>query len=138
MLERAQVERLLKLNGVDVTAADEEIKSVLLSARWGEKDVETALLILKENTQSHETYVDSVHKLFQSEQKLKPETITALLGIDLLVSKESLNFSGKPITRKLSFFQIIQIIFISTLLATLSLTALMWYFEVGFFHITSR
>ena len=64
MIERKHIEQLLKLNGLAPTSHDEEIKSVLLSARYKEDEVDTAILILRENKQSHKTKVDGHTKFF--------------------------------------------------------------------------
>jgi hypothetical protein len=138
MIERSQVEQFLKLNGVPVTAPDEEIKSVLLRARWGEKDVETALLILRENIHSHETHVDSLRKVFQTDTALKPENITALLGIDVFVSKESIEKRGQKRNRTITFVQCVQMLFLSLTLSGLFVFGAMWYMQIGLFHITMR
>lgn len=138
MLERSQVEQFLKLNGVPVTAPDEAIKSVLLQARWGEKDVETALLILRENINSHQTHVDSLRKVFQTDTALKPENITALLGIDVFVSKDSIEKRGQKRNRSMTLLQGIQMIFLSLVLSGSFIFGAMWYMQIGIFHITMR
>lgn len=138
MLERSQVAQFLKLNGVPVTAPDEEIKSVLLQARWGEKDVETALLILRENINSHQTHVDSLRKVFQTDTALKPENITALLGIDVFVSKDSIEKRGQKRNRSMTLLQGIQMIFLSLVLSGSFIFGAMWYMQIGIFHITMR
>jgi len=90
MIEKTQVENFLRANGVPVTAPDEEIRSILLSASFDENEVNTALLILKENIVSNETHIDTLHKVFRSDNRLKPSEINSLLGI-------SVNFSDNDI-----------------------------------------
>jgi hypothetical protein len=136
MFERAHIEKLLKLNGVEATAPDEEIKSVLLSARWHKNDVETALLVLRENTNSHESHVDSLHKVFRSDDNLRPETITALLGIDAEVEKGTLQ--RRAMQPRVSAGQIIQIGLVSLALSLIFILASMWFLQMGFFHPTLR
>ncbi len=136
MFERAHIEKLLKLNGVEATAPDEEIKSVLLSARWHKNDVETALLVLRENTTSHESHVDSLHKVFRSDDSLKPETITALLGIDSHLAKGSLE--TRNMTPRISAGQILQIGLLSLSLSLIFILASMWFLQMGIFHPTLR
>lgn len=135
MIEKAQIEKLLRMNGVEVTSPDEEIRSILLQARWHEKDVETAMLILRENTTSHETHVDSLRKMFVSDEKLKPETISALLGIDILVPKGKLDTKRKSMNQGMSFGQVLAIAFFSAVLACVFVFGSMWYLQVGVFHI---
>lgn len=138
MLERSQIEKLLRLNGVVPSAPDEEIKSVLISARWHKNDVETALLVLRENKKSHATHVDSLHKVFQSDDSLRPETISALLGIDVNISKDAVahkKYSQRP---RLSAGQALQICGVSVAIAIVFVLASMWYLEMGIFHVTMR
>lgn len=138
MIDRHQVEGLLRLNGVKATAKDEEIKSVLISARWHEKDIETALLVLRENTQSHETHVERLNKVFTSDDKLQPELISSLLGVDVDLSHhEHRGINYKP-QRSVTFAQAIQIGFLSTVLSGLCIIGVMWYLDMGLFHFTMR
>ncbi len=138
MLERAHIEKLLKMNGVEPTAPDEEIKSVLVSARWHKNDVETALLVLRENTKNHETHVDSLHKVFRSDDYLKPETISALLGIDVDISKDALTGGKKRGRPSISAGQMMQIGLVSLSVSLIFVLASMWYLQMGIFHITYR
>jgi hypothetical protein len=138
MFDRSHIEKLLHLNGVEPTAPEEEIKSVLISARWHKNDVETALLVLRENTQSHETHIDSLHKVFRSDDNLHPETISALLGIDVNIAKDALTqkkYAQKP---QLSAPQALQICGVSFAIAIVFILASMWYLEMGVFHVTMR
>jgi hypothetical protein len=138
MIDKHHVEELLRLNGVQATAPDEEIKSVLISARWHEKDVETALLVLRENKLSHETHVERLSKVFVSDEGLRPELISSLLGVDVDVSHlEHRGLTHKP-RRSVSFVQALQICFFSTILSCLFLVSAMWYFDMGLFHFTMR
>jgi hypothetical protein len=139
MFQRSHIEQLLRINGVESTAPDQEIKSILLSARWHEKDVETALLVLRENKASHETHVDSVHKTFRADDQLQPETISALLGIDVDIPKNAVITSrGGKRQFRLSMGQIIGISLISIIFSGFFLFGSMWYLEMGIFHITMR
>ena len=85
MIERSALEHILAANGIAATSPDEQIKSVLVEANWHQDDVDTALTVLRENVETHEQKVDSLHKIFRTDQRLKPETISALLGIDVEV-----------------------------------------------------
>jgi hypothetical protein len=138
MLDRAHIEKLLKLNGVEPTAPDEEIKSVLVGARWHKNDVETALMVLRENKDSHETHVDTLHKVFSSDDQLKPQTISALLGIEVTVAKDSLEINRKKMTPTVTFGQMVQIFFVSASASLICILASMWYMQMGIFHITMR
>jgi len=138
MLERTSIESLLRLNGVDPTAPDEEIKSVLISARWHKDDVETALLVLRENTKNNTSRVDSLHKVFRSDDQLRPETISALLGVDVSVTKDALNGKNAKLKSHLSLGQMFQIGLVSLSASVVCLLASMWYLQIGIFHQTLR
>lgn len=88
MIEKRSIETFLKVNGIPPTAKDEEIRSVLISARWNENEVDTALMVLKENIKSQETHVDTLHKVFNSDDRLNAAEISALLGIDVQLSND--------------------------------------------------
>lgn len=86
MFDRNQLETFLRINGMTPFNKNEEIKSLLLSAKWGKEDVDTALMVLKENKTNNETTIDTVHKVFRSNERLTPAEIQSLLGIDVEVS----------------------------------------------------
>ena len=86
MLDRTHLERVLKINGVSPTAADEEIRAVLLSARYRDDEVNMALLVLRENVDTKAARVDSLQKLMRSDQLLSAKGArqrAILLVIDL-------------------------------------------------------
>ncbi len=138
MLERSNIEQLLRINGVDVSAPDEEIKSILISARWHKDDVETALMVLRENTKDHTTHVDTLHKVFQTDEKLNSETISALLGIDVVIPPHKIESSKVHQKIGMSAGQIIQIALVSICFALIAGIASMMYLQIGVFHITMR
>ena len=86
MIKRDQIESILKINGVQPTSPDEEIRSVLLSARYSKDEVDTAIMVLRENTKTNKTRVDGLHKVFRSDEALSPEEISQLLGIEIELS----------------------------------------------------
>ncbi len=93
MIEKQHVESFLKANGVKPTASDEEIRSILISARWEHTEIDTALIVLKENVLSHETHVDTLHKVFNTDNRLNAAEISALLGINVTIAPEDVTTS---------------------------------------------
>jgi hypothetical protein len=132
MVDKKHIEDFLKINGLSSSAEDEEIRSLLVSARWHEEDVEAALVVLRENSQTHAQRIDSVHKVFNSDTKIQPETLSSLLGIDVQV--ESVITEHKNALERRYRYQIISISIISFLGSIIFLTFLMWYMKVGIFH----
>lgn len=132
MIDRKHIESFLTINGLPADAPDEEIRSLLISARWHENDVETALVVLREDPQKHHQHIDSVHKVFHSDQRIKPETLNALLGIDIELNQVSQEHH-KEMTRAYRL-QMLSMILFSLFLGATALMFAMWYLKVGVFH----
>lgn len=136
MFSRAQVEKLLILNGVEPTAPDEEIRAVLVQARWHEEDVNSALSVLKENTTTHKTHVDTVHKIFRSDDRLQADTINAVLGIDVDFSDADIALRRKQAKNGMSFSFVLTVAFVALIVSMACLFSMMWLMKVGLFHQT--
>lgn len=133
MIDRKYIERILKLNGLTPTAPDEEIRSVLISARWNKEDVETAITVLRENTSTHKSRVDTLHDVFLTEQRLSPEAIHSLLGIDMEVNSSELE-ELRTSRKHLYQWQMISVFIIALLMAAVIVLGLMYMGDFGFFH----
>jgi len=133
MIDKNQIENLLRANGIAPSAKDEEIRSLLLSAKWTENDVDTALMVLKENTTTKITHIDTLHKVFHSDQRLSPTEITDLLGISTTLNdfdlKESQNNQSKHQT-----LSVMIAVILSLLIAVTSIGYVMYKEKAGFFH----
>lgn len=136
MIERAQVAKILRLNGIDIKAPDEEIKSILLSAKWHEDDVETALTVLRQDPDSKHEQVETLHKVFRTDEKLKPETISALLGVDIDIDSKEIALRRKYARGELTAGLITHILLVSLVLSSIFILGSMWFLKVGFFHKT--
>jgi len=133
MIEKRNIEAFLKVNGIPATAKDEEIRSVLLSARWNNNEVDTALMVLKENTKSNETHVDTLHKVFNSDDRLSSAEITKLLGIDVNLSDlEDVTISKKH--QLIENSSALIVFGLSLLIAFSSIGYLMYKEKAGVFH----
>ena len=133
MIDRKNIEQILRLNGLSKTAEDEEIRSVLISARWNKEDVETAITVLRENTKTHASRVDKLQDVFFADRALSPEAIHSLLGIDVEVNSSELN-NLRARRKNLYQWQLISIFIFSLLIAFVSITAKLYWQEVGPFH----
>ncbi len=130
MLQKQDIEKILKINGVSSTAPDEEIRSVLLSARYADDEIDTAIMVLRESTVTHQTRVDGLHKIFRSDEALSPSEISSLLGIDVAVREVSIN-KGE---REFSSLQILLVLTIALLMAGFGVIGAMYVYELGIFH----
>lgn len=134
MIDRDQVARILRLNGIDISAPSDEIKSILLSANWREDDVETALTVLREDPKDHKEHIETLHKIFRSDEKLNAETISGLLGIDLEVSSKEMDLRRKHARGELTAGLAIHILIVSLVLSSIFIFGSMWLLKVGVFH----
>lgn len=133
MIDRKNIEQILKLNGLEKTAPDEEIRSVLISARWNKEDVETALTVLRENTKTHANSVDKLHDIFVADRILTPEAIHSLLGINVEVNASEL-ISLRSRRQNSYRWRLISIFVFSVLIALVSVIAMMYWQQAGPFH----
>jgi hypothetical protein len=132
MMKRDQIESVLKINGVEPTSPDEQIRSVLLSARYSKDEVDTAIMVLRENTKTNKTRVDGLHKVFRTNEGLRPDEISQLLGIEVnLNERVQVDEVG---AKSASRLQSIIIWILSFSIAILGLAFYMYIYKVGVFH----
>lgn len=129
MIDRKHIEQILKLNGLEPSAPDQKIKELLIRARWHEDDVETALVVLREDPNSKDGKIDAVHKIMHSNAKLAPETLSALLGIDVEVGDVVQKHQRQ--LQESYHKQILSIVVVSILLAVVFLSTLLGYVQVA-------
>lgn len=86
MIDRSKIEALLKIQGIPPTAPDEQIRSVLLSAQYDDDEISTAITVLRENKLDNRSHINGLHKIYRTDNGLKPAEISALLGINVEVS----------------------------------------------------
>lgn len=130
MADRRHIESILKVNGIAPTAPDEEIKSVLLSARFNNDEVDTALMILRENIKTNETRVDGLHKVFRTDTALRPSEVSKLLGIDIDIVDEH----SRRDSKRFSLLELTLLSVASALLAIVCLLVYMYSEGMGWFH----
>ncbi len=132
MLKRKQIELLLRINGVSPSSPDEEIRSVLLSASFNDNDINTAIMVLRENKVNNTSRVDGLHKVFRTHDTLKPAEIFSLLGIDIGV--DNLAESQKEDIARKDWIQNTIIALMAIAMALGGVFVAMYVYEVGFFH----
>lgn len=132
MLKREQIELLLRINGVSPSSPDEEIRSVLLSASFDDNDINTAIMVLRENTANNTTRIDGLHKVFRSNQNLRPSEIYSLLGIDVGVG-DDIETKKIDVNRKI-WIQHVVIVLLAIVIAVGGIFVAMYVYQVGIFH----
>lgn len=134
MTDKKHIESILKVNGLGISAPDEEIRSVLLSARFDDDEIKAALVILRENTKTNETRVDSLHKVFRSDASLNSKEVSKLLGIDIEVT-DHITQSHKK--KHLSYLELSLLTLVAILLAAVFMLLYMYSNQIGVFHPAS-
>jgi hypothetical protein len=133
MIEKRNIEAFLRINGIPPTAKDEEIRSVLISARWNKNEVDTALMVLKENIKNQTTHVDTLHKVFNSDNRLTSAEISSLLGIDVDITGSDVGDLTAE-RAKAQRLQSVSIFVLSIVIAVSSLGYLMYKEKAGYFN----
>lgn len=131
MIQKDQIETILKINGLDQTSTDEEIRSVLLGAHYDQEESQNAINLFRQKNVTNHTRIDGLHKVFRTDVQLKPDEISALLGIDVDVPK---HIARDRKTQHLTSLHLMIITFLSIIIAVLGLFAYMYYMNVGLFH----
>lgn len=136
MIEREQIITLLEIHGMSVRSTDDEIRAVLSSAEYHSDEIENAILSLRTDPATAslaDTKKQGLYKIFYSDQGLKPNEVSTLLGIDVEVSQLNLNSSTlRP--KKSTFLINFLIIGLSTLFAVAALSYGMYANEIGPFN----
>lgn len=131
MIKRDQVEAILKVNGVAPGSPDEQIRSVLLSARYSKDEVDTAIMVLRENTKTNKTRVDGLHKVFRTDEALRPDEIYQLLGIEVDIDQ---SIQPQNQNRDLSSLHYVVVWVLSVALAVCGILFYMYLYKIGLFH----
>jgi len=131
MIKRSQIEKILKVNGVATTSPDEHIRSVLLSARFNKDEVDTAIMVLRENKDTKQVRVDGLHKVFRTDEALQPKEISELLGIEV---DASTFYRPQAHTSTYAGIQYVTVWLFSVFFAVATVLAIMYMNEVGPFH----
>jgi len=131
MINRDQIEKILKINGVSPAAPDEQIRSVLLSARYKDDEVDTAIMVLREDINTKKTRIDGLHKVFRTDKSLDSKEISQLLGIDVEISDR---IAARQTRVKTSFTHYIILWVLSVVIATSAILFYMNIHKVGVYH----
>ncbi len=132
MLKREQIELILRTNGVDPSSPTEEIRSVLMSARYNQDEIDTAIMVLREDSSNNTSRVDALHKVFRTDQALKPAEISALLGIEVNVN--DLKQQRVAEAQRGELIHVVVVLILALTLAALCIYAAMYVYQVGAFH----
>jgi len=131
MIERSHIEKILRINGMSPAEPDDVIRSVLLSARYNNDEVDTALMVLREDAETKRIRVEGLHKVFRTNDSLQPKEISELLGIEVDMKSYLPNTSDAPRVGMATFFLVW---IFSVLFAVIGVLLYMHMNSVGIFH----
>lgn len=135
MINRSEIEKILKVNGVPMSSPDDRIRSVLLSARFDKDEVDTAIMVLREDVTSKQVRVDGLHKVFRTDEALQPKEISELLGINIDVST-FYRPEADPTSKE--GIQYLGVWLLSVIFAVVTILMFMYVNQVGPFHVSSQ
>lgn len=135
MIKRSQIKKILKVNGVSPLSPDDHIRSVLLSARFNKDEVDTAIMVLREDANTKQVRVDGLHKVFRTDEALQPKEISELLGIEV---DASTFYRPERSTSTMAGIQYVSIWLFSVFFAVATVLTIMYVNEVGPFHPSGR
>lgn len=91
MFDKRFIERFLRLNNVDLTASEEEIRAVMHEARWADNDVAAAIALIKGDTKSEQALSERIkEKTFRPDMDWSSNKLSSLLGIDVIVDPQAI------------------------------------------------
>lgn len=131
MISRNQIETVLKINGASAVSPDEQIRSVLMSARYSQDEVDTAIMVLREDLNTRKTRVEGLHKVFRTGESLRPDEIVQLLGVEAGIEGTIVVLNKK---RELSILQLSVVWVLSVIMATSGILISMYVHKVGVFY----
>ncbi len=135
MMDKTQIEKLLKLNGLEPTASDEEVRGVLTSAGWHERDIVAALAVLRGVPAQAAARPESLQKVMHNNNRLDPKAVSSLLGIEMDVKPDDIKVR-RQIETKNNLGQFAHIFVAAIILSSALVLGMMWVFETGMFHPT--
>lgn len=141
MYTKRHIETILRINGLSLAASDEEIKSVLLYAKC--EDVDTIISALRnEKTDADRDLCGASRpktrcNVLLADERLKPETIRELLGVDVEVRFEDIDVARQQ-RQQISVAQVLSIFGWSALCAAIAISGIMWYYQIGVFAALAR
>lgn len=134
MIDRDQIERLLRLNGVSSDAGDEKIAALLQQLNWGKSDIERGLKVLHGEPEAVGGQAGGIlARLSRTDEAMSPAMVTALLGIEMNVRDKDIS-ARRQHSEGLTLGQVVSIIGAAVLMACIYIIVSMWVLKIGFFE----
>lgn len=141
MIDKVHIDNFFKINNISTSTSEKKIKEALLYAKWSEKDVEIAMMTMRdkqgEGGKEVVNKIDIQHQMFRGDTKLAPEAISSLLGIDVTLNRESLRerSSTSMSDDANEMLRTISLVVISCFIAVGVAFGIMYMMKVGPFYL---
>lgn len=140
MMNKDHIDNFLKVNHISTSTEEKKLKEALLYAKWSEKDVEIAMMTMRDKQDKGDAKakqkIDVQHQMFRGDTRLAPEAISSLLGIDVTLNRESLReqarFSMTDDANEM--LRTISLVVISCFIAVGVAFGIMYMMQVGPFY----
>ncbi len=135
MLSKQHIENFLRLNDVSLSAPEDEIRNALLSARWDNRDIDVALMTLQGIEDELEARRHpAAHGLFYTDVPIAPDTLSSLLGIDVVLLQKNIERRRVAHEPKSSMLTVLLGVLASVVLAMVAAILLMFLLQIGPFY----
>jgi hypothetical protein len=131
MIERNQIEALLRIHGLCSTSPEGEILAVLADAKYTKEEIDLALTLLKESLQQQTSRIHGLHKIYRTDDGLAPNEVSALLGVSINVTPLEIRHHRE---RRLSGGQNFIVLAIALVFALSGILYAMYEHQTGPFH----
>jgi hypothetical protein len=133
MVERTHIESLLRIHGISPSAPDEEIRSILFSAKYNKDEIDTALTVIRQDQNTKQDRIEGMRKIYRADEALSPAQISALLGIEVTIDPTEVKINRDP---RMSLRQMVIFFFTTVFFAALGLLFALYITSSGPFHPT--
>ena len=133
MIKPDQLQSIIRINGLSLDSADEEIVDVLAAAHYSREEAVESLQLIRQNITPSETRTDGLHKVFFSDIHLRPQEVSQLLGIDIKVTHQICSHRRAS---ELSLLHFVVILLLSLVIAVTGVLSYMYINDIGLFHPT--
>mgnify|MGYP000379545351 CR=1 FL=1 len=127
----------LQRNGVSNISNEAEVRACLYRLRWHPHDIDRAVKkIASSNQMQSFTHKSALHSLLRSDERIRPETLSSLLGFDIEITEEDVKSSAYRAKPRVTFPRLFMIIVFGIILGCTVMVLLMWLTKTGLFHPT--
>lgn len=127
----------LKQNGVTDVHNEAEVRACLYRLQWHPSDIDRAVrLVTTADTNEAVSHQTALHILLRTDERLRPETLSSLLGIELEMTEDEVTHSAQRAAPRLTLSRLFVVVFVGVIIASTVMLIIMWFSKVGLFHPT--